>query len=117
MLTVRKADFAADHTEIYGIRFAVFVDEQSVPEDIEAADSKYALEDGPSCGLSAFVANIARGADDVRPLPSRAKVDTENSVSQAKSSSARLNRIPDFLRRPQDDGPTAMAAAFQDAKK
>ena len=35
MLTVRTADFAADHAEICGIRFAVFVDEQSVPESIE----------------------------------------------------------------------------------
>ena len=35
MLTVRIADFTADHAEIRGIRFAVFVDEQRVPESIE----------------------------------------------------------------------------------
>ncbi len=35
MLIVRIADFAADHADICGIRFAVFVDEQKVPESIE----------------------------------------------------------------------------------
>jgi predicted GNAT family N-acyltransferase len=35
MLTVRIADFTGDHAEIRGIRFAVFVDEQRVPESIE----------------------------------------------------------------------------------
>ncbi len=38
MLTVRIADFSADHAEIRGIRFAVFVDEQRVPENIEIDD-------------------------------------------------------------------------------
>ena len=38
MLTVRIADFTADHTEICAIRYAVFVDEQKVPESIEIDD-------------------------------------------------------------------------------
>ncbi len=56
MLTVRIADFATDHTEIYGIRFAVFVDEQSVPEDIEVDDRDphcihlLACDDGEAIG-------------------------------------------------------------------
>ena len=32
---IRTADFAADYAEIRRIRFAVFVDEQEVPEEIE----------------------------------------------------------------------------------
>ncbi|HLF09969.1 MAG TPA: GNAT family N-acetyltransferase [Gammaproteobacteria bacterium] len=35
---IRLADFAANHAEIRHIRFAVFVDEQKVPEDIEIDD-------------------------------------------------------------------------------
>ena len=35
---VRTADFDADHADIRRIRFAVFVDEQRVPEDLEIDD-------------------------------------------------------------------------------
>ncbi len=38
MLTVRIADYAADHAEIRSIRFAVFVDEQKVPKSLELDD-------------------------------------------------------------------------------
>ena len=38
MLTVRIADYAADHAEICSIRFAVFVDEQKVPKSLELDD-------------------------------------------------------------------------------
>jgi predicted GNAT family N-acyltransferase len=38
MLTVRVADFEADNAAIRHIRFAVFVDEQHVPEDLEIDD-------------------------------------------------------------------------------
>ena len=38
MLTVRIADFTADHDELCSIRFAVFVDEQKVPQSLELDD-------------------------------------------------------------------------------
>lgn len=38
VITVRKADFAADQAAIRGIRFRVFVDEQNVPAEIEIDD-------------------------------------------------------------------------------
>lgn len=56
MLTVRIADFAADHAEICAIRFAVFVDEQQVPENIEIDDRDphcvhlLAVDDGEPVG-------------------------------------------------------------------
>lgn len=56
MLSVRIADFAADHAEICAIRFAVFVDEQQVPESIEIDDRDphcvhlLAVDDGEPVG-------------------------------------------------------------------
>ncbi|MEE8238082.1 MAG: GNAT family N-acetyltransferase [Gammaproteobacteria bacterium] len=38
MLTVRIADFTADHDELCSIRYAVFVDEQKVPQSLELDD-------------------------------------------------------------------------------
>jgi predicted GNAT family N-acyltransferase len=38
MLTVRIADFAADEPALRSVRFAVFVDEQRVPADVEIDD-------------------------------------------------------------------------------
>ena len=56
MLTVRIADFVADHAEIRAIRFTVFVDEQQVPESIEIDDRDphcvhlLAVDDGEPVG-------------------------------------------------------------------
>jgi len=56
MPTVRIADFTADHAAIRRVRFAVFVDEQQVPAEIEMDERDaecvhvLALEDGEPVG-------------------------------------------------------------------
>lgn len=63
-MRVRKADFADDYAVLRAIRFAVFVDEQSVPEEIELD------ERDPVC-----VHVLALG-DDETPLGT-ARIDLE----------------------------------------
>lgn len=55
-MQVRQADFTADYAAIRAVRFAVFVDEQRVPEDEEVDERDpeclhvVALDDGASVG-------------------------------------------------------------------
>lgn len=65
-MLIRRADFAADHAAIRQVRFAVFVDEQNVPADIEIDDRD------PHC------VHVLAFDDESRPVGT-GRIDLESS--------------------------------------
>ncbi len=99
MLTVRRADFAADHAEICGIRFAVFVDEQQVPENIEIDDRDphcvhlLAVDDGEPIGTGRIDLAMSGKVGRVAVIASRRRQGVGTALLEYAHCIARNNAL------------------------